>query len=119
MPRVPVLSCLIAFNAASGALAAYPDHPIRLVVPYPPGGNIDITARTVAPGLGEGLGASIVVDNRGGAGRTIGSGLGARAPPEGSAMLPASTVTLATAKALYPRLNLEPLKDYAYTSLIS
>src|SRR5690349_5525683 len=51
--------------AASGTAGAYPDHAIRLIVPYPPGGNIDITARTIAPGMTEALGAQIVVDNRG------------------------------------------------------
>ena len=104
---------------AAAAAAAYPERPIRLIVPYPPGGNIDITARTIAPGLSEGLGVQIVVDNRGGAGGTIGSEAAAKAAPDGYTMLMGSTGTLATAQALYPKLGFEPLKDFAYTSLVS
>jgi tripartite-type tricarboxylate transporter receptor subunit TctC len=86
--------------AASGATGGYPDHAIRLIVPYPPGGNIDITARTIGPGMSEALGVQIVVDNRGGAGGTIGSEMAAKAPPDGYTMLMGSTGTLATAQAL-------------------
>ena len=108
-----------AFAAACGASAAYPDRPIRLIVPYAPGGNIDITARTIAPGLGEALGAQIVVDNRAGAGGTIGSEIAAKSAPDGYTLLTGSSGTLATARALYPRLAFDPLKDFAFTSLAS
>jgi tripartite-type tricarboxylate transporter receptor subunit TctC len=113
--------CLCAVSAAPGfaAQGVYPDRPIRLIVPYPPGGNIDITARTIAPGLSETLGVQIVVDNRGGAGGTIGSEIAAKAPPDGYTFLMGSTGTLATAQALYPKLGFDPLKDFAYTSLVS
>jgi tripartite-type tricarboxylate transporter receptor subunit TctC len=103
----------------SSSLAAYPDRPIRLIVPYAPGGNIDITARTIAPGLAEALGTQIVVDNRGGAGGTIGSELAAKSAPDGYTLLMGSSGTLATAQALYPRLGFNPLKDFTYTSLVS
>jgi tripartite-type tricarboxylate transporter receptor subunit TctC len=109
----------MAAPAAFAAQAGYPDRPIRLIVPYPPGGNIDITARTIAPGLGDALGAQVVVDNRGGAGGTIGSEMAAKSPPDGYTLLMGSTGTLATAQALYPRLSFEPMKDFAYTSLVS
>jgi tripartite-type tricarboxylate transporter receptor subunit TctC len=113
------LCIALAGFASSATAAAYPDHPVRLIVPYPPGGNIDITARTMAPGLAEALGVQIVVDNRGGAGGTIGSEMAAKAAPDGYTLLMGSTGTLATAKALYPKLAFEPLKDFAYTSLVS
>ena len=113
------VSAALAASSAHAAQGVYPDRPIRLIVPYPPGGNIDITARTISPGLGEHLGAQIVVDNRGGAGGTIGSEAAAKAPPDGYTMLMGSTGTLATAQALYPRLQFDPLKDFAYTSLVS
>ena len=122
MPRSFALCFLSALFVAPAALAAqgaYPDRPIRLIVPYPPGGNIDITARTIAPGLGENLGVQIVVDNRGGAGGTIGSEAAAKAPPDGYTLLMGSTGTLATAQALYPKLGFDPLNDFAYTSLVS
>ncbi len=114
-----LLSAAIASLCAFSAAAAFPERPIRLIVPYPPGGNIDITARTIAPGMSEALGVQILVDNRGGAGGTIGSELAAKAPPDGYTLLMGSTGTLATAKALYPKLGFEPLKDFAYTSLVS
>jgi tripartite-type tricarboxylate transporter receptor subunit TctC len=65
----------------SAAHAAYPDRPIRIVVPYVPGGNIDITARTIAPGLSQALGVQVVIDNRGGAGGTIALSLRRRLHP--------------------------------------
>src|SRR6267143_3664045 len=98
---------IVAALTACCAMAAYPDRPIRLIVPYAPGGNIDITARTIAPGLGEALGAQIVVDNRGGAGGTIGSELAAKSAPDGYTLLMGSSGTLATAQALYPRLGFD------------
>ena len=108
-----------AVVVVSSSQAAYPDRPIRLIVPYAPGGNIDITARTIAPGLGEALGTQIVVDNRAGAGGTIGSELAAKSAPDGYTLLMGSSGTLATAQALYPRLGFNPLRDFAYTSLVS
>jgi tripartite-type tricarboxylate transporter receptor subunit TctC len=111
--------CALSSPAAFAAAGVYPDHPIRLIVPYPPGGNIDITARTISPGLSEALGVQIVIDNRGGAGGTIGSEMAAKAPADGYTLLMGSTGTLATAQALYPKLQFDPLKDFAYTSLVS
>jgi tripartite-type tricarboxylate transporter receptor subunit TctC len=99
------------------ALAAYPDKPIRIIVPYVPGGNIDITARTLAPGLSEALGQTIVVENRGGAGGTIGTEIAARAPADGYTLLLGSSGTLTNAPALYPKLGYDPLKDFATTSM--
>ncbi len=101
------------------ATAAYPERAIRVIVPYPPGGNIDITARTITPGLSEQLGVQVVVDNRGGAGGTIGSEIAAKAAPDGYTLLLGSTGTLATAPSLYPKVGFDPIKDFAYTSLVS
>ncbi len=105
--------------AASAAHAAYPEKAIRIIVPYPPGGNIDITARALAPGLTEALGQQVVIDNRGGAGGTIGAELAAKSAPDGYTLLLGSTGTLTTAPALYPRLGYDPVKDFATTSLVS
>ena len=68
---------------ATSASAAYPERSIRIIVPYAPGGNIDITARTIAPGMAEALGQQVVIDNRGGAGGTLGTDIGAKAAPDG------------------------------------
>ena len=103
--------------AVSAAQAAYPERAIRIIVPYVPGGNIDITARTLAPALGEALGQQIVIENRGGAGGTIGSEIAAKAPPDGYTLLLGSSGTLTNAPALYPKLGYDPLKDFATTSM--
>jgi tripartite-type tricarboxylate transporter receptor subunit TctC len=105
---------------ASGmANAAFPDRPLRIIVPYAPGGNIDITARAIAPGMSEALGQTVVVDNRGGAGGTLGTELGAKAAADGYTLTLGSTGTLSTAPPLYPKLNYDPVKDFATTSLVS
>ena len=113
-----ILGTLLMITALQAG-AAYPDRAVRIIVPFPPGGNIDITARTIAPGLGANLGTQIVVDNRGGAGGTIGSDLAAKAAPDGYTLLLGSSGTLATAPALYSHLPFDPLKDFAYTSMVS
>src|SRR5687767_9247567 len=82
----------IAFLAVSGAAAQnFPTRPMRLIVPYSPGGNIDITARIIAPGMGAALGQSIVVDNRAGAGGNIGANVAAKAPADGYTLLMGSS----------------------------
>ncbi len=116
--RLPLTFSALLF-AATTAFAAYPERAIRIVVPYAPGGNIDITARTIAPGLAEGLGQQVVIDNRGGAGGTIGSEIAAKSAPDGYTLLLGSSGTLSTAPPLYPRLGYDPIKDFATTSLVS
>ena len=80
-----------AQTPSTGSGQAYPTRPIRLIVPYPPGGNVDITARTIGPPLGEALGQIIVVDNRPGAGGNVGANLVARAAPDGYTLLMGSS----------------------------
>jgi len=71
--------------APAGAQESFPTRPLRLIVPFPPGGNVDITARIIGPGLGEALGQTIVVDNRTGAGGIPGANLVAKEPANGGA----------------------------------
>ena len=99
--------------------AAYPERSIRIIVPYAPGGNIDITARIIAPGMSETLGQQVVIDNRGGAGGTLGADIGAKAVPDGYTLTLGSTGTLSTAPPLYPRLGYDPVKDFAFASLVN
>jgi tripartite-type tricarboxylate transporter receptor subunit TctC len=112
---LPVL--LLAANSLFAA--GYPERSIRIIVPYAPGGNIDITARTIAPGMSEALGQQVVIDNRGGAGGTLGTDIGAKAAPDGYTLTLGSTGTLSTAPPLYPRLGYDPVKDFAFTSLVN
>ncbi len=105
--------------AANCVLAAYPERAIRIIVPYAPGGNIDITARTIAPGMSEALGQQVVIDNRGGAGGTLGADIAAKSAPDGYTLLLGSSGTISTAPPLYPKLGYDPIKDFAATSLVS
>ena len=105
--------------ATISAHSAYPERAIRIIVPYAPGGNIDITARTIAPGLSEALGTQVVIDNRGGAGGTLGTDIGSKAAPDGYTLTLGSTGTLSTAPPLYPKMGYDPIRDFAFTSLVN
>lgn len=84
--------------AASNASAqSYPTRPIRMIVPFAPGGNVDITGRSIAPGLSEALGQQVFVDNRPGAGGTIATDLVAKAAPDGYTLLMASSSVMTRA----------------------
>jgi tripartite-type tricarboxylate transporter receptor subunit TctC len=104
---------------AAGAWAAYPEKPIRIIVPYAPGGNIDVNARIVAPGLTERLGQPVVVENRGGAGSRIGTEMAAKAAPDGYTLLLGSSGSLTINPVFSPNATIDPLRDFSYTSLVS
>jgi tripartite-type tricarboxylate transporter receptor subunit TctC len=97
----------------------YPEKPIRLIVPFAPGGNIDITARTISPGISEALGTPVVVENRGGASGTIGVDMTAKAPADGYTLVVGSTGTITGAPSVFPKLPYDPLKDLAPISMIN
>lgn len=101
------------------AHAAYPERPVRVVVPFPPGGGTDIVARLVLSRLGERMNASFVIDNRGGAGGTIGTDLVAKAPADGYTLGLVSG-SHAINPSLYPRLPYDTLRDFsAVTQLVA
>src|SRR6185295_13586511 len=97
----------------------YPAKPIRIVVAFSPGGNIDITARAIAPGLTEVLGQPVLVENRGGAGGRIGSAQVAKSPPDGYTLLLGAPGTLVTNPVFHDDIEYQPLRDFVYTSQIS
>ena len=99
--------------ASALAQDKYPSRPIRMIVPYPPGGSTDPTARAFAAWLSEALGQQVVVDNRPGAGATIGHGLGAKATPDGYTILLGTSGGLATGPALASKLPYDPVRDFA------
>jgi tripartite-type tricarboxylate transporter receptor subunit TctC len=96
--------------AAAGHAQVYPDHPIRLIVPFSPGGTSDLVARIMAAKLGEDLGQTVIVDNRDGAGSTLGVSIAARATPNGYTLLVAHNA-LAINQTLYSKLPYNALKD--------
>ena len=110
--------CIVP-GGASLAHAAYPDRPIRLVALFAPGGNIDITARSVGPGLTEQLGQPVVVENRGGAGSRVGNEQVAKSAPDEDTMLLGSTGTMSINMVFVSNLTYDALKDFVPTSLTS
>ena len=99
--------------AAHAAEASYPNRPIRLIVPYPPGGSTDPTARAYGSWISEKFGVPVVVDNRPGAGSTIGHALGAKAPPDGYTLLLGTSAGLVVSPAFGTKLAYDPIKDLA------
>ncbi len=116
------VAIVAVLGVAGGALAqapAYPSKPIRLVVPFPPGGATDILAREVAQKLTEAWGQSVVVDNRPGAGGNIGAELVARAAPDGYTLLMGTVGTHAINASLYAKLPYDHVKDFAPVILVA
>jgi tripartite-type tricarboxylate transporter receptor subunit TctC len=116
--RAAVAAAISALWAMPAA-AEYPERALRIVVPFAPGGNIDITARIIAPGLSELLGQSVVVDNRGGAGGRLGTEMVARAAPDGYTLLMGSSGALTISPTFAPNVPYDPLRDLAPTSLVN
>ena len=103
---------LLGCVSAQTASAAYPDKPITLIVPFPPGGPTDVVARVASSKAAELLGQQIVVENRAGAAGAIGASAIARARPDGYTVGLATVSTHGTAPHLYPELNYDPIKDF-------
>lgn len=102
----------------AGYSQIYPDRPVRLVVPFPPGGNIDVVGRLVAESLGPVLGQSVVVDNRPGAGGAVGAESVAKSPPDGYTVLLGSGSTHGTNPAVVKALPYDAVRDFAPVVLI-
>jgi tripartite-type tricarboxylate transporter receptor subunit TctC len=105
--------------AQADPATGFPSKPVRIVVAFAPGGNIDLTARTIAPGLSEFLGQPVIVDNRGGAGGRIGSTLVAKSPPDGYTVLLGATGTLIIQPTFSDSVEYQPLRDFVFTSMIA
>jgi tripartite-type tricarboxylate transporter receptor subunit TctC len=112
-----VASALLLVALAAPAAAEYPDHPVRLIIPFPPGGSNDVVGRLVANQLSRELGQKVYVDNRGGAGGVIGTEAAAQAAPDGYTLL---VVSLAHAvnPSLY-KLSYDPIKSFAPISIMA
>ena len=106
------VTAVMAIAATPAHAQSYPDKPIRLIVPFAVGGGTDILAREIAPGLGNALGQTVVVENRGGAGGNIGSDLVAKAAADGYTLLFGSN-TLSINAALYGNLPFDPIRSFA------
>src|SRR5438552_1486940 len=114
-------ACALAALALSAAAHAqvYPAKPLRMIVAYPPGGGTDIVGRMLAQKLGESLGQSVVVENRGGASGNIGTELAARAVPDGYTILMGNVAPNAINVSLFKDLPFDPVADFAPVSLVA
>jgi tripartite-type tricarboxylate transporter receptor subunit TctC len=109
----------LASPATLWAQAAWPSKPVRIVVPFAPGGTTDILARVLAPELAKVFGQSFIVDNRAGAGGNIGADLVAKSPGDGYTLLMGTVGTHGINKSLYSRLPYDPQKDFAPITLVA
>jgi tripartite-type tricarboxylate transporter receptor subunit TctC len=109
----------LLWSSASIAQAPYPNKPVKLIVGFAPGGSTDIVARIVAQRLGERLGQTVVVENKAGAGGTIGADITAKSAPDGYTLTLGTTSTHAIAAGAYSKLPYDPLADFTQISLVA
>ncbi len=117
--RALLLGSLIGFFATPALAQDWPTKPIRMIVPFPPGGGTDIISRVIANKLGESLKQVIVVENKPGAGGNIGIDLTAKASPDGYTIVMGQTSNLAINATLYPKLPYDPVKDLVPVALVA
>lgn len=111
--RRALVGAAAALPFAAPALAAYPDQPVRIVVPWNAGGLADIVIRALAPAMGNSLGQPVVIENRAGANGAVGTQTVARAPADGHTLILANAETHAINPLIYPRLAYDPVRDFA------
>lgn len=114
-----VAAALLMMPAGAALAQTYPAKPLRMVVPFPAGGATDIVGRLIAQKLSEAWGQQVIVDNRGGAGGTLGSDIAAKSAPDGHTILVATSSTHAIAPSLYARLPYDPVRDFAPVTLLA
>ena len=112
-----LLAIALGIPATNAMAQSYPARPVRLIIPFPPGGSNDIVGRMIAAQLGDRLGQQVVPDNRGGAGGTIGTELAAKAPADGYTLLLISTA-YAFNTSIYKKLPYDPVKSFVPVALL-
>jgi tripartite-type tricarboxylate transporter receptor subunit TctC len=117
--HVAAIALVACLHAGIAFAQTYPAKPIRLMVPFPPGGSTDIVARIVAQKLSAQLGQPVVIENRGGAGGTIGTAVVAKSAPDGYSLVVGTTSTHVVAPSVYAKLEYDPVKDFAPVSLMA
>lgn len=113
------LALVAAFATPQALAQAWPARPVRMIVPFPPGGVTDILGRLMAQKLSEALGQQVFVENRAGAGGVIGADAAAKSAPDGYTIFFGTTGTLSSAPALQPKLSYDPLKSFAPIGLLA
>ncbi|HEY2257518.1 MAG TPA: tripartite tricarboxylate transporter substrate binding protein [Variovorax sp.] len=110
---------VLVAGPAAAADGTWPTHPVRIVVPFAPGGTTDILARAVAPELAKAFGQQFIVDNRPGAGGNLGAEIVAKAPNDGYTLLMGTVGTHGINRALYPKLPFDPIKDFVPITMVA
>ena len=113
-----IVVLISGFIVSAAQAAAFPEKPVRIIVPFPPGGGADLVTRSTAPKMSQSLGQSLVIDNRGGANSNIGADLVAKAPADGYTLLTA-TANLAMNASLYPRLPYDLIRDFSPVTMLA
>ena len=108
-----------ALVAAAAPAQAFPNKPLRFIVPYPPGGSLDQVARALADKMKDGLGQPVLVENRPGAGGNLGADLVAKSAPDGYSIVMAAVATHAINPALYPKMPYDPIRDFQPITLVA
>jgi tripartite-type tricarboxylate transporter receptor subunit TctC len=116
---IGLTSALLLGAAPAGAQTVWPSKPVRIVVPFAPGGTTDILARVLAPELSKAFGQTFVVDNKAGAGGNIGAEIVAKSPADGYTLLMGTVGTHGINKSLYSKLPYDPQKDFAPVTLVA
>ena len=120
MPNVKqaLVAGVLLLLSCTSAMAQYPDKPVRLVVPFPPGGPTDLIARVVAVGMAADLGQQVVIDNKGGAGGNVGTDLVAKSKPDGYTLLFGTAATHGINISIYKTLPYHPVRDFEAIALV-
>ena len=114
-----IVAACIALSSAFAIAQGYPARPIRFIVPWSAGSGTDLMARAFAQELTKAIGQQVVLDNRGGAGATIGTELAARAPADGYVIYVGGSVSMVMSPVIYPKVGYDPVKDFTPVSLVS
>jgi len=113
-----LISLFLLVLALPAAAQGYPNQPIRMIAPFPPGGSVDIMARLIGEPLGRQLGQNIVVENRSGASGNLGMEAAARAAPDGYTLV-LNTIPLVTNQSLFKNLTWDPIKDFVHIGMVA
>src|SRR5678816_3737946 len=108
----------LLFSVSLGAQDNWPSKPIRMILPFPPGGGTDILGRLIADRMSASLGQPVVTENRGGAGGNVGAEAAAKSAPDGYTIVLVAP-SLAISPSLYSKLNYDPVRDFAPVSLVA
>jgi tripartite-type tricarboxylate transporter receptor subunit TctC len=119
MPRRLLLAATALLAAPQAIAQTWPARPIRLVVPFPPGGTTDIVGRIVAARMSVALGQPVVVENRAGAGGTVGSDIVAKSPPDGYTLVVSNIAAHGVAPSIFPTLPYDPVRDFTHIALLA